>query len=127
MIWQISIREGMKAAEQRMKELQKLIENGENYLQYQFPVHSKHHRLACFAKNGRKKAVNLFSRLTASCAVVGRRFIQFWDWLGGSTSCYSAARQMLFVAMLFLNAKSCSTKIIVGENSLIRFSICIRE
>ena len=25
MIWQISIREGMKAAEQRMKELQKLI------------------------------------------------------------------------------------------------------
>lgn len=35
MIWQISIREGMKAAEQRMKELQKLIENGENYLQYQ--------------------------------------------------------------------------------------------
>ena len=24
--------------------------------------------------------------------------------LGGSTSCYSAARQMLFVAMLFLNA-----------------------
>lgn len=115
MIWQISIREGMKAAEQRMKELQKLIENGENYLQYKFPVHSKHHRLACFAKNGR------------SCAVVGRRFIQFWDWLGGSTSCYSAARQMLFVAMLFLNARSCSTKIIVGENSLIRFSICIRE
>ena len=33
MIWQISIREGMKAAEQRMKELQKLIENGENYFQ----------------------------------------------------------------------------------------------
>ena len=29
-----SIREGMKTAEQRMKELQKLIENGENYLQY---------------------------------------------------------------------------------------------
>ena len=28
------IREGMKTAEQRMKELQKLIENGENYLQY---------------------------------------------------------------------------------------------
>ena len=27
-------REGMKTAEQRMKELQKLIENGENYLQY---------------------------------------------------------------------------------------------
>ncbi len=51
MIWQISIREGMKAAEQRMKELQKLIENGENYLQYKFPVHSKHHRLACFAKH----------------------------------------------------------------------------
>lgn len=48
-------------------------------------------------------------------------------WQGGSTSCYSAARQMLFVAMLFLNARSCSTKIIVGENSLIRFSICIRE
>ena len=34
MIWQISIREGMKAAEQRMKELQKLIENGENSLKY---------------------------------------------------------------------------------------------
>ena len=63
MIWQISIHEGMKAAEQRMKELQKLIENGENYLQYKFPVHSKHHRLACFAKNGRKKAVNLFQDL----------------------------------------------------------------
>ena len=29
-----SIREGMKAAEQRLQELQKLIENGENYLQY---------------------------------------------------------------------------------------------
>ena len=28
-----------------------------------FPVHSKHHRLACFAKNGRKKAVNLFQDL----------------------------------------------------------------
>lgn len=40
MIWQISIREGMKAAEQRMKELQKLIENGENYLQYK-PIHAE--------------------------------------------------------------------------------------
>ena len=110
MIWQISIREGMKAAEQRMKELQKLIENGENYFQ-----------------KWAQKSSKSFSRLTASCAVVGWRFIQFWDWLGGSTSCYSAARQMLFVAMLFLNARSCSTKIIVGENSLIRFSICIRE
>ncbi len=43
MIWQISIREGMKAAEQRMKELQKLIENGENYLQYK-PIHEKSQR-----------------------------------------------------------------------------------
>ena len=42
MIWQISIREGMKAAEQRMKELQKLIENGENYLQYLTAVKSMH-------------------------------------------------------------------------------------
>ena len=42
-----SIREGMKAAEQRMKELQKLIENGENYLQYK-PIHAELKRL----KNG---------------------------------------------------------------------------
>lgn len=47
MIWQISIREGMKAAEQRMKELQKLIENGENYLQYK-PIHAEPKKL----KNG---------------------------------------------------------------------------
>lgn len=47
MIWQISIREGMKAAEQRMKELQKLIENGENYLQYK-PIHAELKKL----KNG---------------------------------------------------------------------------
>ena len=33
-----TIRTGMKTAEQRMKELQKLIENGENYLQYK-PIH----------------------------------------------------------------------------------------
>ena len=42
-----SIREGMKAAEQRMKELQKLIENGENYLQYK-PIHAELKKL----KNG---------------------------------------------------------------------------
>ena len=30
----------MKTAEQRMKELQKLIENGENYLQYK-PIHAE--------------------------------------------------------------------------------------
>lgn len=47
MIWQISIREGMKAAEQRMKELQKLMENGENYLQYK-PIHAELKKL----KNG---------------------------------------------------------------------------
>jgi len=47
-----------------------------------FPVHSKHPRLACFAKNRHKKSSKSFSRLTASCAAVGRRFIQFWDWLG---------------------------------------------
>ena len=42
-----SIREGMKTAEQRMKELQKLIENGENYLQYK-PIHAELQKL----KNG---------------------------------------------------------------------------
>ena len=77
MIWQISIREGMKAAEQRMKELQKLIENGENYLQYKFPVHSKHHRLACFAKNGRKKAVNLFQDLLLHVLSLGGGLFNF--------------------------------------------------
>ena len=41
------IREGMKTAEQRMKELQKLIENGENYLQYK-PIHAELQKL----KNG---------------------------------------------------------------------------
>jgi len=81
MIWQISIREGMKAAEQRMKELQKLIENGENYLQYQFPVHSKHHRLACFAKNGHKKAVNLFQDLLLHVLSLGGGLFNFGiDW-----------------------------------------------
>ena len=42
-----SIREGMKTAEQRMKELQRLIENGENYLQYK-PIHAELKKL----KNG---------------------------------------------------------------------------
>ena len=42
-----AIREGMKTAEQRMKELQKLIENGENYLQYK-PIHAELKKL----KNG---------------------------------------------------------------------------
>jgi len=42
-----SIREGMKTVEQRMKELQKLIENGENYLQYK-PIHAELKKL----KNG---------------------------------------------------------------------------
>ena len=42
-----SIREGMKTAEQRMKKLQKLIENGENYLQYK-PIHAELKKL----KNG---------------------------------------------------------------------------
>ena len=42
-----SIRAGMKTAEQRMKELQKLIENGENYLQYK-PIHAELKKL----KNG---------------------------------------------------------------------------
>ena len=37
----------MKTAEQRMKELQKLIENGENYLQYK-PIHAELKKL----KNG---------------------------------------------------------------------------
>ena len=55
MIWQISIREGMKAAEQRMKELQKLIENGENYLQYKFPVTLYTTALPVLPKMGAKK------------------------------------------------------------------------
>ena len=42
-----AIRAGMKTAEQRMKELQKLIENGENYLQYK-PIHAELKKL----KNG---------------------------------------------------------------------------
>ena len=42
-----SIRAGMKTAEQRMKELQKLIEYGENYLQYK-PIHAELKKL----KNG---------------------------------------------------------------------------
>ena len=39
-----SIREGMKTAEQRMKELQKLIEQGKNYLAYK-PVHDEHKQI----------------------------------------------------------------------------------
>ena len=55
-----------------------------------FPVHSKHHRLACFCqKLGAKKCSKSFSRLTASCTAVGRRVIQFWDWLGRQHSSLS--------------------------------------
>ena len=39
-----AIRSGMKAAEQRMKELQKLIEQGKNYLAYK-PVHDEHKQI----------------------------------------------------------------------------------
>ena len=39
-----SIREGMKNAEQRMKELQKLIEQGKNYLAYK-PIHDEHKQI----------------------------------------------------------------------------------
>ena len=46
-----AIRVGMKAAEQRMKELQKLIENGRNYTKYK-PVHDQLKKL----KNGFAKA-----------------------------------------------------------------------
>ena len=49
-----SIREGMKAAEQRMKELQKLIENGENYLQYK-PIHDELKKLQNGWTNKRDK------------------------------------------------------------------------
>ena len=42
-----AIREGMKAAEQRMKELQKLIEYGRNYTEYK-PIHDELKKL----KNG---------------------------------------------------------------------------
>jgi hypothetical protein len=45
--------------------------------QKNFPVHSKHHRPAYSAKNGRKKSSKSFSRLTASYAAVRRRAIQF--------------------------------------------------
>ena len=37
---QISICKGIKATKQSMKELKKLIENGENYLQYK-PIHTE--------------------------------------------------------------------------------------
>ena len=47
--------------------------------QKNFLVHSKHHRPSCSAKNGRKKSSKSFSRLTASCAAVGRGVIQFQD------------------------------------------------
>ena len=49
-----SIREGMKTAEQRMKELQKLIENGENYLQYK-PIHAELKKLKNDWTNKRDK------------------------------------------------------------------------
>ena len=39
-----AIRSGMKAAEQRMKELQKLIEQGKNYLAYK-PIHDEHKQI----------------------------------------------------------------------------------
>ena len=39
-----AIRSGTKAAEQRMKELQKLIENGKNYLAYK-PIHDEHKQI----------------------------------------------------------------------------------
>ncbi|BDE85860.1 hypothetical protein CE91St42_03180 [Oscillospiraceae bacterium] len=39
-----AIRSGMKAAEQRMKELQKLIEQGKNYLTYK-PIHDEHKQI----------------------------------------------------------------------------------
>ena len=41
--------------------------------------------------------------------------------------CHLTVNCMLLVAIMFLKAKSCSTKIMVGQNSLISFSICIRE
>ena len=59
------------------RSLENLIENGENYLQYKFPVHSKHHRLACFAKNGRKKAVNLFQDLLLHVLSLGGGLFNF--------------------------------------------------
>lgn len=49
-----SIRAGMKTAEQRMKELQKLIENGENYLQYK-PIHAELKKLKNDWTNKRDK------------------------------------------------------------------------
>ncbi|MDY2779900.1 MAG: hypothetical protein SOU06_00010 [Bulleidia sp.] len=56
-----------------------------------FPVHSKHHRHACFAKNGRKKAVNLFQDLLLHVLLLGGGLFNFdIVWLG--CSCYSAAK-----------------------------------
>ena len=49
-----TIRTGMKTAEQRMKELQKLIENGENYLQYK-PIHAELKKLKNGWTNKREK------------------------------------------------------------------------
>ena len=42
-----------------------------------FPVHSKHYRLACFAKNGRKKAVNLFQDLLLHVLSLGGGLFNF--------------------------------------------------
>lgn len=42
-----------------------------------FPVHSKHHRLACFAKNGRKKAANLFQDLLLHVLPLGGGLFSF--------------------------------------------------
>ena len=49
-----------------------------------FPVHSKHHRLACSAKNGRKKSSKSFSRLTAFAGRAGGRLVlSFYGLSGG--------------------------------------------
>jgi hypothetical protein len=42
-----------------------------------FPVHSKYHHPACFAKNRRKKSSKSFLRLTASCAAGGSELFNF--------------------------------------------------
>ena len=42
-------------------------------------------------------------------------------------TCHLTVNCMLLVAIVFLKARSCSTKIMVGQNSLISCSICIRE
>lgn len=52
-----------------------------------FSVHSKNHHLVCPAKNGRKKAANLFQDLLLHVLPLGGGLFNFGIGWGGSTSC----------------------------------------